>query len=145
MLGAITTVVIDAIKEIIGLLAKRDENRKTRLEIRKLEREAFYHIQPATFEDVRKYDPKVQDLERKIVVMHGLGKPEAVAKWGRRRLIHMFGGDLLARRVLRTIFAAGGLPLPVYRRRYGMPIPISGLVWFIFLTASVAVAVWLLA
>jgi len=53
--------IIEALKSVIDLLKKGREDRKLGLEIDRLEREKREHqrlIQPATFEDVKAFDPK---------------------------------------------------------------------------------------
>lgn len=60
--------IIDALKTIIDLRTKAREDKKAKLEIQKLVHElsaARSRIQQASFEDIRKYDAKIQELERK--------------------------------------------------------------------------------
>ncbi len=64
MLGGI----INALKLIIGLRKTARDDKKTGLEIKNLETEiagSESRIQAATFENITKYDPKIQILERK--------------------------------------------------------------------------------
>ncbi len=67
MLGAI----IDALKAIIGLREQAREDARRDLEITKLkaelhDKETAKLIKPATLEDVRQFDPKVQKIESQI-------------------------------------------------------------------------------
>ena len=66
----------DAIKSIIDLLKLRKDVKKTDLEIEKLKREeksAKSMLTPATFEDIKRFDPKVKKIlskkhgKRKII------------------------------------------------------------------------------
>jgi hypothetical protein len=61
------TAVIQALKSIIDLVMKGREDKKIRLEIERLARDKQdreRRIQPATFTDVQRFDPKVNLLIR---------------------------------------------------------------------------------
>jgi len=61
--------MVGALKAIIDLLLKRDENKKVRVETKLRERELSdktSYIQKATLDDVKKYDPKFKAIERNI-------------------------------------------------------------------------------
>ncbi len=61
MLGAI----VEAIKSVIDLRKKAREDKKTGLEIQRIERELVDKdrlVRPATFEEVEKYDPRIETI-----------------------------------------------------------------------------------
>ncbi len=63
MLGTI----LDALRHILGLLIKRKESQKTDIDIelaRKELQDKTRLVQPASFQDVQKYDLQVQAIER---------------------------------------------------------------------------------
>jgi hypothetical protein len=63
-------VINEAIRTIIDLLKLQKEAKKTDLEIERLEREkakAKSLIEIASFEDIRKYDPRVKELEQIVI------------------------------------------------------------------------------
>jgi hypothetical protein len=60
-------IIVTALKAIIDLLYRRDENNKNRLETKLREQELNEKnnlVQKASIEDVKKYDPKYQAIEK---------------------------------------------------------------------------------
>jgi hypothetical protein len=63
--------IVVALKSIIDLLLKRDENKKVRVETKIREQELAdrtTRIERATLEDVKKYDPNYKKLREKLVL-----------------------------------------------------------------------------
>src|SRR5262249_10256006 len=61
--------IVGALKSIIDLLHKRDENRKIRVETKLREHELAektMYIEKPTLEDIKKYDPHYQELLERI-------------------------------------------------------------------------------
>jgi hypothetical protein len=80
MLGAIT----GAIRAIIDLLKKRREDKKVGLEIEKLEREKREEqklVKPATLDDVRRYDPKINLIREKAGEVHAMCPAARPSRW----------------------------------------------------------------
>src|ERR1035438_7765940 len=67
----ILTAIIAALKEIIGLRKDAREDKKTGIETKILEKELAEKerlIQPATFEDVKRYDPKYKLIATRLIL-----------------------------------------------------------------------------
>ncbi|MDQ3805512.1 MAG: hypothetical protein M3416_16995 [Acidobacteriota bacterium] len=59
--------IIGWIRDLFGIQKDMYETKKTRLEIEKIEGEKREKlITPATLDDVKKYDPKIMRIERRI-------------------------------------------------------------------------------
>jgi hypothetical protein len=64
------SAIVDALKTIINLKSEANRDRKTMLEINNLEdarREKTSGITPASFEQVRDFDPKVREIEAQFM------------------------------------------------------------------------------
>ena len=60
-------VGLGSIKNVTGIRKDLTDTKKAKLEIKKLEKEADPPlVQPATFQDVKEYDPNYQALEKRI-------------------------------------------------------------------------------
>jgi hypothetical protein len=64
------SAIVDALKTIINLKSEANRDKKTILEIKNLEdarREKTSGISPASFDQVRYFDPKVREIDRQFM------------------------------------------------------------------------------